>query len=59
MEIRNITEFLSQDRQYIIDDLDDLLSESVDIDWTTAVGATHIADYLLKLFNREIRQKGE
>lgn len=56
MEFKNINELLSQDRQDIIDDIDDILSESMDVDWTTAMGATHIADYLIKLFEKETSQ---
>jgi hypothetical protein len=36
------------DKETLIDDLEQVLDDSMDIDWNTRVGAEYIADYLLK-----------
>jgi len=42
------------DRETLIDDLEQVLDDSMDIDWNTRVGANYVADHVLKLFRIEV-----
>lgn len=45
------------DRETLIDDLEQVLDDSMDIDWNTRVGADRIADHVLKLFRFDDAEK--
>lgn len=45
------------DRETLIDDLEQVLGDSMDIDWNTRVGADRIADYVLELFRIDAKTR--
>jgi len=48
-ELKTIDDLVALDRDDMVDEIEEVISESFDIDWTARVGAERIADYLIKL----------
>jgi len=49
MNIGDILDFFSSGKEYVADVFEEVLDDSMDIDWTTRVGAERIAEYLFEL----------
>lgn len=45
----NLQEFLALDQEAQVDELEYIISESFDVDWTARVGAERVSDFLKKL----------
>ena len=43
----NLRDFMDSDKEYIVEILEEILDDSMDIDWNTRVGADRITDFLV------------
>jgi hypothetical protein len=49
MNTGDILDFFSSGKEYVADIFEEVLDDSMDIDWNTRVGAERIAEYLFEL----------